>query len=68
MGISKVHDILGCSFHLVNQLAVNQTFVPLGKENRWLDRICLEFEAGDLFCSKISLNDLRRKDLGDDSD
>ena len=70
VGISKIHYILGCSFHLVNQLAVNQTCVPLGKENKWLNRIFLEFKAGDLFCScsKMLLKDLRSKDLGDNSD
>ena len=32
VGISKIHNILGCSFHLVNQLAVNQTFFLWGRK------------------------------------
>ena len=68
MGIGKARDILGSFFHFVNQLSINQTLVPLGKENGWLDRIFLEFETGNLFCSEIPLKDLRIKGFGNDSD
>jgi hypothetical protein len=47
---------------------IEQTRVPLGKENGWLDRICLEFKTGNLLCSKIPLKDLRRKGFWNDSD
>ena len=33
MGVGEVHDVLGCRLHLVIQLTINQTLVPLGKEN-----------------------------------
>ena len=66
--MGKVHDILGSCFHLVNQLSINQTLVPLGKENGWLDRICLKFETGNLLSSKIFLKDLSRKGFWNDSD
>jgi hypothetical protein len=68
VGVSKIHNILGCSFHFINQLAVDKTFIPLRKEHGWLNRICLEFEAEDFLCSKIPLKDLRSKGLRDDSD
>ena len=52
---------------LINSWSIRHLFL-WGRKNGWLNRICLKFEAGDLFCSKISLNDLRHKGLGDDSD
>ena len=57
MGVGKVHELL-----------IDQTLVTLGKENGWLDRICLRFETGNLLCSKISLKDLRCKGFWNDSD
>ncbi len=55
MGVCKVLNVFGSCFHIVNQLSIDQTLVPLGKENGWLDRICLKFETGNLLSSKISL-------------
>ena len=68
VGVGKIHNIIGCSFHLINQLVVDKTFILLRKENGWLNRICLKFKAGNLLCSKIPLKDLRSKGLGNDSD
>ncbi len=69
VGVSNIHNIQGCSFHFINQLAIDNSFIPLRKENGWLNRICLEFEDGDLLsCSNIPLKDLRSKGLRDHSD
>ncbi len=55
MGVGEVHDVFGSCLHLIDQLLIDQTLVPLGKENGRLDIISLEFETGNLLISEISL-------------
>ena len=40
--VSEIHNILRCSFHLVNQLVVNKTFISLGKEKGVAQRNLLQ--------------------------
>ncbi len=63
--INEIHHVLRHGFYLVGHVAIDKKLVPLQKEDQGLDRIGFNVQACNFFSCKITLENMRREDLGD---